>query len=94
MNTPNYAQIETIVQQLVNKIENDTYSIDARIPTQYNSVDTDSGTGLLKPVEEGSELYNHLAITGINVLIDKINDLTTRVAALEKAASNETTPAK
>lgn len=84
MNAPNYAQIETIVQQLVSKIEN----VNAAIPTQYDSVNTDSDTGLLKQVAEGTEPYNHLAIKGVNVLIDKINDLTTRVAALEKAASN------
>lgn len=94
MNTPNYAQIESIVQQLVDKIKNDVDSVRILVPTQYNSVDTDSDTGLLKPVAEGSEEYNHLAIAGINVLIEKINELAAKVDALEKAASNETTPAQ
>lgn len=90
MNAPNYNQIESIVQSLVGKINKAEGELKYIIPTQYNSIDTDSETGLLEKVAEGAELYNHMAIAGINVLIDKINDLTQRVSALEKAASTET----
>lgn len=90
MNAPNYNQIESIVQNLVDKIDRTKNELNYAIPTQYSSIDTDSETGLLEKVDEGGELYNHMAIAGINVLINKINDLTQRVSALEKAASTET----